>query len=641
MSLLTETLNRITPSNKEAANAMSSKLNYFAGNGLGAIQDIMATYAGITGTILPEIPDKATIICCADHGVAAQQVSAYPPETTLMMTTNYLISKGAAANAFANFADSELIVADLGINAETSELPGLLNMRLGRGTADSSQGPAMTREQAITSIEHGITLARECCAKGIRVFLPGEMGISNTTASAAITAAICQLPAESCTGRGTNISDQRLIRKIAIVNKIIEINRPDPADAIDVLAKVGGFELGAIAGIILGAAAEKALTILDGFNSSAAALIACTLCPTASDYLAASHMAGESGHPHIMKKLGLRPVMHLDLKLGEAIGSSLMADILCMGLAANLKLNALEAGRLQASDIAKSLEHVEIDRKHITLTDKTFNYYTNTMGELSLPDMEECQNRINSLAKPIMSLGKIEQIATTIAGVSCNPLPDNNLRRKVFIFKQDGLESDRFLMLIQAVFMDAFRSHSDTEIKIAHLSAESSGMDSFEFGRSLAEDASLNTELIGLCILDENQSATAAITNSLIDETGKLRWDENDFLRHIPEEYQNQASAVLGAMLAAAHNRCLVVIDDAATAAIARYAIIICPELRYFLMQAAPDIYQLDCKISSGLNAMLSFRLIDASMHMLNDMRTFTDTQVPVANDGPGLGKQD
>ena len=127
MSLLTETLNRITPSNKEAANAMSSKLNYFAGNGLGAIQDIMATYAGITGTSLPEIPDKATIICCADHGVAAQQVSAYPPETTLMMTTNYLISKGAAANAFANFADSELIVADLGINAATSDsTPGIV-----------------------------------------------------------------------------------------------------------------------------------------------------------------------------------------------------------------------------------------------------------------------------------------------------------------------------------------------------------------------------------------------------------------------------------------------------------------------------------------------------------------------------------
>ncbi|MBQ1511509.1 MAG: nicotinate-nucleotide--dimethylbenzimidazole phosphoribosyltransferase, partial [Selenomonadaceae bacterium] len=294
MSILEETIARIQPLDTAAMQAVGEKLD--DAKGLGHLRELLLRYAGITGESTPEPPKKCTIICCSDHGVAAMGVSAYPPETTVQMTANYLISRGAAANAAANFASSDLLVVDMGIAGDTGNIPCLVNCHIADGTANSALGPAMTREQAITSIESGIKIVSACAENGYRCFLPGEMGIANTTSSAAICAAICGISPEEATGRGTNISDERLAKKISVVGQILETNHPDPTDGLDVLAKVGGFELGCIAGIILGAAAHQSIAVLDGFNAGAAALIAATIAPLSREYVVASHLATERGH---------------------------------------------------------------------------------------------------------------------------------------------------------------------------------------------------------------------------------------------------------------------------------------------------------------------------------------------------------
>ncbi|MBR1696815.1 MAG: nicotinate-nucleotide--dimethylbenzimidazole phosphoribosyltransferase, partial [Anaerovibrio sp.] len=325
----------------------------------GALRFLLKKYAGATGSAsFEDTPVKAVTICCADHGVAKENVSAYPPETTLHMVANYLISHGAAANVFADFTGAHLCVADLGINSEKAEeLPGLIDFHIASGTNNSSQGPAMTREQAVKSLYYGYSLAKQLHQQqGITIFLPGEMGISNTTASAAITAALLEEAPANTTGRGTNISDERFKTKLATVEKILAVNKPDSSDSIDVLAKVGGFELGAIAGLMLGAAASHSLTILDGFNSSAAALIALRLAPVLKDYLVPSHKAGEQGQHLILKELDFTPMMALNIKLGEAIGSSLVADILDASIRAFKNIQKdLAAKELMADTIEKDV----------------------------------------------------------------------------------------------------------------------------------------------------------------------------------------------------------------------------------------------------------------------------------------------
>ena len=235
----------------------------------GKLMTALLRYINITGERHPPLPQTSVVISCADHGVAAESVSAYPPETTLNMMCNYLIAHGGAANAAANYVNARLLIVDLGVNADTSAIPGLLHRSIARGTENMTKGPAMTRTQAVRAVETGIQIASDCAARGDHCILPGEMGISNTTSSAAISAAILGLPPEEVTGRGANISDERLQHKIDIVRRALAVNHPDPRDGIDVLAKVGGFELGCIAGIILGAAAHRMLVILEHHVSSA------------------------------------------------------------------------------------------------------------------------------------------------------------------------------------------------------------------------------------------------------------------------------------------------------------------------------------------------------------------------------------
>ncbi len=289
--LISDTIRAIEPAGEEPDERFFGTLS----GDLGALSPLLRRYLrAAKGTLWTlEKPKKCTLICCADHGVAEMQVSAYPPETTAQMTANYLLAKGAVANALANFARSDLYVADLGIKAPLPPLPTLIDRKIAHGTKNSAKGAAMTREEALRSLAVGIRLAHHFTAQGYRCFLPGEMGISNTTASAAITACLCRLTPAKATGRGTNISDERLKTKIEVVRQILAVNRPDANNGVDVLQKVGGFELGCIAGLILGAASKRVIVILDGFNTGAAALIAQALSPAVT----ACSGAGARRHP--------------------------------------------------------------------------------------------------------------------------------------------------------------------------------------------------------------------------------------------------------------------------------------------------------------------------------------------------------
>ena len=240
---------------------------------LGQLAPLFLRWLDISGTMDPKPPRKAVVICCADHGVAAEGVSAYPQETTLEMVRNYTVRQGGAANAFAAYAGAHLLIDDMGIAADTGDLPGLFLTRIASGTRNMAEGPAITREQATDSIKVGLLIAKSLAEQGFDWFLPGEMGIANTTASAAIAAVCCRKSPEEVTGRGTNISDARLQKKVEVVRRTLQVNRPDPDDAIDILAKVGGFEFGCMAGLILGAALHRKLVILDGANCGAAALL--------------------------------------------------------------------------------------------------------------------------------------------------------------------------------------------------------------------------------------------------------------------------------------------------------------------------------------------------------------------------------
>ena len=271
---------------------------------------------------------KCTFIFCADHGVAKENVSAYPQKTTADMVKNYLVDAGAAANVFAKFAYSELYIVDVGVDADISHLPGLVDRKIARGTNNIAERPAMTVEQAMQSVRVGKKLAEEAIAAGCNCFLIGEMGIANTTVAAAMTAAYLDLSPEKVTGRGSNIDDKKFKHKREIVWRALQTNGPNRKSLLDVLMKVGGFEFGAMAGVIIAAYHHNCVVMLDGFNSAVAALVAEEILPRSKECLIASHVGREVGHRAILNHLGLRPIFNLDLALGEAVGASIAARIL-------------------------------------------------------------------------------------------------------------------------------------------------------------------------------------------------------------------------------------------------------------------------------------------------------------------------
>ncbi|MDE0374447.1 MAG: nicotinate-nucleotide--dimethylbenzimidazole phosphoribosyltransferase [bacterium] len=294
---------------------------------LGRLEEVATRLAGMFGTARPVIRGKAVIVAAADHGVVAQGVTGYPQSVTGQMVRNFL-DGGAAINVLCRLGGVHRIVVDAGIaSAPPPEHPDLRSLRIGPGTGDITLGPAMTRRQAVRCIEFGAGLASEVIADGADLVATGDMGIGNTTPSSAIAAAMTGRPPTETTGKGTGRSAEELLRKTAVVEEALEVNSPDPDDPVDVLAKVGGFEIGVLAGVVLGTAAERRAVVLDGFISGAAALIAHRLSPAVSDYLIASHRSAETGHRAVLAYMQLDPLLDLAMRLGEGTGA-----VLAMGI---------------------------------------------------------------------------------------------------------------------------------------------------------------------------------------------------------------------------------------------------------------------------------------------------------------------
>ena len=290
---------------------------------LGRLEELSIQLAGMTAKPLPSMERKAVIVMAADHGVTLEGVSAYPAEVTPQMVLNFLHG-GAAINVLARQAGARVIVADMGVAADVTDPSGtLISRKIGLGTANLAKGPAMTPEQARSSIQSGIEIAELEIGRGVDLLATGDMGIGNTTASAAIACALMDQAPEVITGRGTGVDDEGLKRKIDVITQALNGNRPDGKDALDVLSKVGGFEIGGLVGVLLAAAANRKPVVIDGFISTAAAMLAVSLAPAARDYMIAAHVSQERGHKLMLEWLGLNPLLDLNLRLGEGTGAAL------------------------------------------------------------------------------------------------------------------------------------------------------------------------------------------------------------------------------------------------------------------------------------------------------------------------------
>lgn len=320
-----EIINQIKPLDEEAMQAARERQNILTkpAGSLGRLEELSIRLAGMTANPLPKVKNKTVIVMAADHGVTAEGVSAYPAEVTPQMVMNFLRG-GAAINVLARQADARVAVVDMGMAVEIEDASGtLIRRRVGAGTMNQAQGPAMRREQAVESIQSGIEVAELEMSKGADILATGDMGIGNTTASAAVACALMNQSPEKIAGRGTGVDDDGLKRKMAVIARALEVNKPNAKDALDVLMKVGGFEIGGLAGVILASTANRKPVVIDGFISTAAAMIAASFAPAAREYMIAAHVSQERGHALMLEWLGLNPLLDLNLRLGEGTGAAL------------------------------------------------------------------------------------------------------------------------------------------------------------------------------------------------------------------------------------------------------------------------------------------------------------------------------
>ncbi len=324
---LQQVLERIGPLNQEVMDQVQLRLDNLTKpqGSLGKLEEIVKQLAGITGNPFPTIEQKAVLVMAGDHGVVAEGVSAFPQEVTPQMVYNFLAG-GAGINVLARQQGAKVVCTDVGVAADL-EHPNLVSKKVAKGTANMAKGPAMTRGQAVDAILVGVEVAEEQISAGVNLLATGEMGIGNTTPSSAIVAVITGKSLLEVVGRGTGINDLALENKIRVIGEALEVNQPDKKDALDVLAKVGGLEIGALAGAILGAAANRVPIVVDGFISTAAALIAAALRPEAVNYIIPSHGSQEPGHIHALTHLGLQPMLNLSLRLGEGTGAVLAFNL--------------------------------------------------------------------------------------------------------------------------------------------------------------------------------------------------------------------------------------------------------------------------------------------------------------------------
>jgi nicotinate-nucleotide--dimethylbenzimidazole phosphoribosyltransferase len=289
---------------------------------LGRLEELALKLVEMSGREPPAADLPAIFTLAGDHGVVSEGVSAYPQIVTTQMVENFLRG-GAAVNVLARYAGARVVVADLGVAGPLPAHPELIVKKVAAGTQNFARGPAMSRDQALEAIDAGWDLVEAEWSRGLDLIGTGEMGIGNTTSASAITTVITGVPVESVTGRGTGIDDATRLRKVAAIRRALELNRPDPRDGLDVLTKVGGFEIGGLVGVILAGAAHKIPVVVDGFIAAAAALVAVTLKPEVRHFLLASHRSAEPGHDAILRHLGLTPYLDLQMRLGEGTGAAL------------------------------------------------------------------------------------------------------------------------------------------------------------------------------------------------------------------------------------------------------------------------------------------------------------------------------
>jgi nicotinate-nucleotide--dimethylbenzimidazole phosphoribosyltransferase len=314
-----------------AARARQARLTKPPGS-LGRLEGLSIQLAGILGQPLPTLHHKVIVTMAGDHGVVAEGVSAFPQAVTPQMVLNFL-NGGAAINVLAAHVGARVVVVDMGVAATVPAHPALVDKKVARGTANIACGAAMSREQALRALWAGVEVVIAELARGLDILGVGEMGIGNSTPSAAVAAALTGRSPAEIVGRGTGVDEAGLARKVMVVQRALLTNRPDPADALDVLTKVGGFEIGGMAGAMLAAAAHRRPVMVDGFISTAAAMLAVGLAPQARAYLIASHRSQERGHHIMLEWLGLQPLLDLDLRLGEGTGAALgisLAEVSCM-----------------------------------------------------------------------------------------------------------------------------------------------------------------------------------------------------------------------------------------------------------------------------------------------------------------------
>jgi len=292
---------------------------------LGRLEDLAVKLAGIHGDFFPTETKKQVVVMAADHGVTDEGVSAFPGEVTLQMVANF-VDGGAAINVFSRLEGAEVKVVDLGVSTDP-DLPGVKKVRIRPGTANFCREAAMSREEALQAILSGVECAREASLEGVRVLATGEMGIGNTTASSAVMAALTGYEPSLVVGRGTGLDDDKLLHKQEVVDKGLKLHRPDPDDPLGVMSAVGGLEIAALAGLILGGASRGIPVIVDGFISSVAALTATKLVPEVSHYLIPSHLSEESGHALLLDYLNLQPYFSMRMRLGEGTGAVLAMNL--------------------------------------------------------------------------------------------------------------------------------------------------------------------------------------------------------------------------------------------------------------------------------------------------------------------------
>ncbi len=330
MTTLQETLDRIVPVDRGLEPAVRAHLDDLTKppGSLGRLEELALRVALAQGTSTPRVGRKR--ICClaGDHGVACEGVSAFPQEVTPQMVAN-MLAGGAAINVLSRQAGAELVVADLGVAGEVPADPRLRQCRVRAGTDNLAEGPAMSLDEARRAVGIGIELAGAAADEGVTLLGTGEMGIANTTPATALFAALLGCPVEAITGRGTGIDDARLARKIEVVRRGLAVNRERiAAGPLETLAAVGGFEIAGIAGLVLGGASRRLAVVVDGFISTAGAAVACAMSPAAADYLFFSHRSHERGHAAVLEKLGARPILDLDLRLGEGTGAALAMQVI-------------------------------------------------------------------------------------------------------------------------------------------------------------------------------------------------------------------------------------------------------------------------------------------------------------------------